>query len=318
MSEIFTPFVAALGRGPGRSRDLTRDEARTAFAMILNGEADPMQAGAFLMLLRYRGESPAMIAGLVEASRTQAGLPWGLPVDLDWPSYGSGKTREAPWFLLAALALAASGVKILMHGCNEFGTGQSVPQTLAALGLPSASNLAEAADHLETRNFAYVPLVALSPRLNELLDLRVKFGLRSPVNTLVRLLNPADAAVSVDGVFHPPYIETHLGAAEELGLARLFVIKGGGGEVERNPFKPMIAHRWQSGEGRAEFAFPALGAKPEGESAKIAEVWYGIAQAPGAEAIIKATIALALFALGKAGSPEEADVLAPRIWEKRL
>ena len=104
----FAQYVRTLGRGPGRSRALTRDEARTALSMVLRGEADPHQVGAFLMLLRYRGEDPAEMAGLVEAARGHfgAGLPPGCaPVALDWPSYGAGRTRGAPWFLLAALAL---------------------------------------------------------------------------------------------------------------------------------------------------------------------------------------------------------------------
>lgn len=316
MSDAFAPFVAALGRGPGRSRDLSRAEARDAFAMILNGSADPMQTGAFLMLLRYRGENAATVAGLVEAARADAGLPWDVPVDLDWPSYGSGRTRQAPWFLLAALALAHSGARILMHGCNEFGAGQSVPEALEELGLPQAASAAAAEAQLAARNFAYVPLAALAPRLGGLLDLRAKFGLRSPVNTLVRLLNPAGAPVSVDGVFHPPYIETHLGAAEALGQQRLIVIKGGGGEAERNPFKPMIAYRWQLGAGRAEHDLAALGAKPAAESATIAEVWSG-ADAPGAVATIVATIALALLALRKAENPAEADAMALEVWAGR-
>ena len=67
----FASFVATLGRGPGRSRALTREEAREAFAMVLAGEADPHQVGAFLMLLRYRGEDPDEIAGL-RGSRPRA------------------------------------------------------------------------------------------------------------------------------------------------------------------------------------------------------------------------------------------------------
>src|SRR3954470_17609861 len=104
----FATYVTTLGRGPGRSRALTREEARTAFGMVLRGEADPHQVGAFLMLLRYRGEDPEEIAGLVEAAREDAGCGTtpAVPVDLDWPSYGAGRTRGAPWFLLAALALA--------------------------------------------------------------------------------------------------------------------------------------------------------------------------------------------------------------------
>lgn len=100
--EDFSHYVAALGRGPGRSRALTRAEARLAFTSILAGEVDPHQVGAFLMLLRYRGEDADEIAGLVEAA--QATLPPVRDAALDWPSYGAGRTRNAPWFLLAALA----------------------------------------------------------------------------------------------------------------------------------------------------------------------------------------------------------------------
>ena len=103
---VFAEYVRILGRGPGRSRALTRGEARDALAQILGGAADPYQVGAFLMLLRYRGEDPEEIAGLVEGARSHGldGLPAVKPaIDLDWPSYGAGRTRPAPWFLLAAL-----------------------------------------------------------------------------------------------------------------------------------------------------------------------------------------------------------------------
>src|SRR3712207_9326520 len=59
----------------------------------------------------------------------------GLRVDLDWPSYGAGRTRTAPWYLLAALALAEAGHRVLMHGSNEFTSGTPVPEALAMLGL---------------------------------------------------------------------------------------------------------------------------------------------------------------------------------------
>src|SRR5258708_40308160 len=83
----FAPYVRTLGRGPGRSRALTRAESRRALGLVLTGGALPEQVGAFMMLLRYRGESPDEIAGLVEAARDHAGLPLaGLAADLDWPS----------------------------------------------------------------------------------------------------------------------------------------------------------------------------------------------------------------------------------------
>ncbi len=317
----FAGFVATLGRGSGRSRALTRAEAREAMAMVLAGQADPHQVGAFLMLLRYRGEDPEEIAGLVEAVRDSAGIEAaGLRADLDWPSYGSGKTRGAPWFLLAALALAQSGVRVLMHGSNSFSSGVSVEAALAALGLGPAGSLDAAWRDLDEHRFAYLPLRRLSPAFDRLLELRHLFGLRSPVNTAARLLDPGHAAAGVDGVFHPPYIDVHLGVAERTGRPRLLVIKGAGGEAERTPAKPGTAFLWD-GTSRREFALAASevpAADPGTETAALlASVWRGEAAPPRPLATVRATIALALLALGHACTPEDAEAMAAETWAAR-
>jgi len=224
----FAPYVRVLGRGPGRSRALSREEAREALGMILRGEADPHQTGAFLMLLRYRGEDADGMAGLVEAARAHlAHAPEPIGADLDWPSYGAGRTRGAPWFLLSALALGQAGHRVLMHGSNAHSQGLAVSDALRMVGQRPAESRADAARLLRDTGFAYLPLASLSPALERLLGLRALLGLRSPVNTVARLLNPFDAGASVDGVFHPPYIDLHLGAAERLGRARLLVVKPG-------------------------------------------------------------------------------------------
>ncbi|GAC1338116.1 MAG: hypothetical protein NVSMB18_04010 [Acetobacteraceae bacterium] len=312
----FAAYVRTLGRGPGRSRSLTREEARDALGMVLRGEADPYQVGAFLMLLRYRGEDPAEMAGLVEAARAALDVvPPGCPmVDLDWPSYGAGRTRGEPWFLLAALALAGAGVSVLMHGSNEFSQGTAVEAALGPLGLPVCTSPAQAAAELGRRRFAYLPLEALSPGLHRLLTLRGLLGLRSPVNTLVRLLNPFDAACSIDGVFHPPYIALHLDAAALLGRGRLAVVKGGGGEAERNAAKPVVAHVYDREAGRAELLLPA---RPlPGPEGSLLEAWQS-GTGPGAATAL-ATLALALLALGRATGAEAADGQAAELWRGRL
>ncbi len=313
-ADRFAPFVATLGRGPGRSRALSRGEARAAFGMVLGGEPDPHQVGAFLMLLRYRGEDAEEITGLVEAARAAFAGRIDGAADLDWPSYGAGRTRGLPWFLLAALALARAGVRVLMHGTNEFSAGVGVPGALAALGLSPASSLADAALRLERDRFAYLPLAVLSPAMQRLLGLRALFGLRSPVNTVARLLDPAAAASGVDGVFHPPYIDVHLGVAERLGRPRLLVLKGGGGEAERSPVKPLAAHLWD-GAARSVLELPGwAGERPARESdpALLPALWRRETRL--GEDTVLGTVALALLALGRAAAPEEADRMAAEVW----
>ena len=349
----FAQFVATLGRGPGRSRALTRDEAREAFAAVLRGEPDPMQVGAFLMLLRYRGEDPDEITGLVEAAREQAGLGHaaldrraldravldhtgraqdggpGMPaVDLDWPSYGAGRTRGAPWFLLAALALADAGIRVLMHGSNEFSGGISVSDALAALGRPLQNDPGEVAAALHRTGFAYWPASKMAPALDGLLGLRRLFGLRSPVNTVARLLDPADAAASVDGVFHPPYIALHLGVAERLRRPRLLVLKGGGGEAERPPAKAISIYLRREGEAVREMLLPALGiplprdpdAVPD-DPPRVLAVWQGRAAAEaGMDTVtntITGTVAMALLAMQRCETVDQADRQAREIWDAR-
>ncbi len=313
----FASFVATLGRGPGKSRALTREEAGEALGLVLDGRADPMQVGAFLMLLRYRGEDAEEVAGLVEAARARARLD--VPgVALDWPSYGAGRTRGAPWFLLAALALGRAGVPVLMHGSNQFSSGMSVPDGLAALGLAPAEDAAAARCDLARHGFAYVSVGSLSPGLERLLASRALFGLRSPINTVCRLLNPAGAPAAVDGVFHPPYIEVHLGAAERLGGLRLLVLKGGGGEAERNPAKAAVLHLAVPEVGRRELAAPPITAEWEEPPAEAwRSIWTGEATSPAAAARVTATIALGLLAIGRAQDVASADVQAAEIWHAR-
>jgi anthranilate phosphoribosyltransferase len=320
----FAGFVKILGRGPGRSRALTREEAREAFGIVLRGEADPHQIGAFLMLLRFRGEDADEITGMVEAARDVSGIGGpGMGVALDWPSYGAGRTRGAPWFLLSALALARSGFTVLMHGTNQFSGGIPVEAGLAALGMAPCAGVGQARDAVRTSGFAYLPIASMAPAMASLLGLRRLFGLRSPVNTVARLLNPADAPAGVDGVFHPAYIEVHLGVAERMRRSRLLVLKGGGGEAERVPLKPSAAHVWSSERGRIEMLLPAQPGleplEPRAETPEfLAAIWRGEAEPPTPLATVVATVALGLLAIGRVDSPETAQSAALEIWRRRF
>jgi anthranilate phosphoribosyltransferase len=292
----FAPYVRILGRGPGKSRSLTRAEARHALGMVLRGEATREQIGAMLMLLRYRGEAPEEMAGLVEAARDHSGLPWkfSAPVDLDWPSYADGRTRGLPWYLLSALLLAKSARRVVMHGPVSGPGRQSLVKCLALLGIGHAQNNAEAEASLVATNFAFVPTEAANPELAELLALRGVLGLRSPLNTVGRLLDPAGARASIDGVFHPAYIELHLAVAALLGHS-VAVLKGGGGEAEWSGVKSLIL-----ATSAGEKIWPSLGT--DGKPASVAPadlvaVWRGESSDPAGEDAVVATAAAALHAI---------------------
>lgn len=318
----FAPYVRILGKGPNLSRALTTEETREAVGMILRGEVEPVQLGAFLCLLRVKTETPAEVAGFALAVRDQLTPPAGMPaIDLDWPSY-AGKSRRLPLFLLSALLLAENGVSIVMHGVGGHTAGRLYSEeALAHLGVTAAKTLDEAARQVGERNFAYVPMGALHPRLPEIFELKRLLGLRSPLHTVARNLNPFDARVSLMSVFHPNYRAVHRDAATLMGMTELACFKGEGGEIERRPEKPCLVEGLRGGEPfEEEWAPTVSGSVPhdlEMDAGRLVGLWRGTAEDPYARATVQATAAVALRQLGRAENMQAAETLAARMWRER-
>jgi anthranilate phosphoribosyltransferase len=274
------------------------------------------------MLMRYKEETPEEVAGFVEACRDVVDAPKGVAVDLDWSSY-AGKRRQLPWFILSALLLAQSGTRIFMHGTEGHMPGRMYTrETLEFMGLPVAADLSQAVGHLDQRNFAYVPLEGLSTKLREIIDLRPILGLRSPVHTIARMINPLAAPAMLQGVFHPNYLDTHLGAADLLGQPNMAVFKGEGGEIERRPNKPLRVKSISNGT-VVEADWPTLldaARQPHDEdmdTGRLLAVWRGEVEDDYAEAAVTGTAALALATLGRADDPVSAQALAVELWNGR-
>lgn len=306
--------VRTLGRGPGRSRSLTQDEAFEAMTLMLS-DAPPEAVGALLMLLRMKGETPEEIAGLAAAA--QDALEPVPQADLDWPSYAAGRTRGAPLFLLSARVVAQAGHRVLMHGWN--GSDPKVRAGLAQAGIAVADDAADAERLLARDRIAYLPLETLHPALFRLLNLRAVLGLRSCVNTVCRMLNPARAEAGVQGVFHPSYRPLQADAALLLGWRNLSVIKGGGGEFECHPAKDIACFGLRNGAS-FEDLMPAridqTRSLAGSDDPSLSGFLPGFLRdgPPAFEtAVVLATAQLALETLGRA----DAGALAADLWSAR-
>ncbi|MFH1803638.1 MAG: glycosyl transferase family protein [Pseudomonadota bacterium] len=329
----FSVYLRHFFRGPGRSRTLTRKEAFDAFSMILRDEVEPIQLGAFLLMLRYRAETPEELAGMIEAVRDIARLepddsdiPAACHPMLDWPSYAAGKSRGLPWYVLSALLLSRNGVPILMHGYNShLVNGIGAEAAFKALGLPIAMSAEEARSDIASQGIAYLPLRHIHAKLQELIGLRPLLGLRTPVNTLLRLMNPLQARAAFLGVFHPAFLDIHRETGKLLALPRIGVIKGGGGEAERTPFKHVDLRLLDKGE-LSDLRWPALlnrADKPEEDTGPVKmdyflSVWQGKTNDQSAIAKIKGSAAMGAFLAGKAEYVDEAESLVESWWQNRV
>lgn len=318
----FAEYVRILGKGKNGSRPLTEEEAFESMKMILNQDMEPVQLGAFLMLMRVKEESPDELAGFVRATREWIRIPEDAPrVDLDWSSY-AGKRRQLPWFILSTLLLAENGTTVFMHGASGHTNGRIYTKdVLAELGIAPCRSIEEACERMKTDRFAYLDIEYLCPRLHEIIELRPLLGLRSPVHTLARSINPFNAPNVMQGIFHPGYRPVHQEAALLLKEANVAVIKGEGGEIERDPDIPCLVQRVRDGA-LAEEEWPALFERrhikdQQLDIKRLARVWRGEADDEYGSAATISTAAIALQLMGKATTPEDALALARRMWENR-
>ncbi|WP_445367172.1 glycosyl transferase family protein [Methylomonas sp. BW4-1] len=318
----FAEFIKILGKGKKGARPLTQDEAYRAMQMILaDGQVEPIQLGAFLMLMRVKEETCEELAGFVQAARESFAFESKVAVDLDWSSY-AGKRRHLPWFLLSTLLLAENGIRVFMHGAGGHTQGRLYTENvLQALGIKAAASIAEAGQQLQRDNFSYLSLAYICPKLYDMINLRPTMGLRSPVHTLVRLLNPFDATASIQGIFHPSYRQVHQKAALLLDQKNMAVLKGEGGETERNPDVECLVQSVNNGELNDE-TWPALFERrhmkaEDMDPQLLAQFWRGEVNDEFGEATVIATAAVALKLLDKADDQAQAQQLATEFWQAR-
>jgi anthranilate phosphoribosyltransferase len=296
----FAQFVRILGKGKRGARSLTREEAQEAMGMLLDEKVEESQLGAFLMLLRHKEESPEELAGFTAALRERLHAP-AMAVDIDWPTY-AGKKRHLPWYLLAIKCLAKNGIRVFMHGGGAHTAGRLyTEQLLGVLDIPLCRNWQATEQALDGQGLAFMPLVDWAPQLQRMIDLRNTLGLRSPIHSLARILNPLGARCGLQSIFHPGYQVVHRDASGLLG-DRAIVIKGDGGEIEVNPDSPSHLYGTEGGQSWEE-EWPALASQRHVKPAvldpqQLLAFWAGEIEDSYGEMAVISTIALALRGLG--------------------
>jgi len=321
----FAHYVRILGKGKKGSRSLTEKEAIDAMSMILKDEVEDLQLGAFLMLLRVKEESPEELSGFVKAVKQSCPAPSDISADLDWSSY-AGKRRHLPWYLFSIFLLAQAGYRIFIHGASGHTANRLYTENvLEELGMPIADNWNAVRDQLGLQGFSYLPLRYISTHLSNMINMRATLGLRSPVHSLSRLINPLNASTILQGIFHPAYSSMHQQAGACLGYQHLAVIKGEGGEIERNPDNAMTvlsSTLSKNGTILNEECWPAMFPKrhvkaEDMSTGHMKKIWRGEDEDEYAKGAVIGTAALALKTLNVDLTQQAALDKAASLWKHR-
>lgn len=212
---------------------LTEQETSEAFDVIMNGEATMAQMGAFLALLRSKGETIDELAGASRSMRRHAVFvdPRGKPV-VDTCGTGGDSLGTFNISTTAAFVVAGGGVPVAKHGNRSITSKCGSADLLAELGvnIEVPADVMEACIHEVNIGFLFAP--KLHPAMKHAMGPRKELGFRTIFNLLGPLANPAGAKAQVLGVFAPELTEMFAEVLRRLGSTRVFVVHGQDGMDE--------------------------------------------------------------------------------------
>ena len=209
---------------------LTREESRELLQQILAGTFNDIEIAALLGALAARGETPAEVAGFVDAMRSAA---TSLPLSsteretlVDTCGTGGDASRTFNISTAAALVAAAAGATIAKHGNRAITSQCGSADVLEALGIPVDLSPQQASEELRRNRFAFLHAPSLHPAMKAVMPVRKAIGVRTVFNLLGPLTNPAGAAAQVMGVYAPHAVPLVAEAMALLGTRHAFVVHG--------------------------------------------------------------------------------------------
>ena len=210
-----------VGSGPRSAEDMTREQAREAFARILVGKPDPTTLGAFLLATRWKTNPPEELAAFVDVLSERSVLTAAPDADpVDCGANYDGKGESALLGVAAGTVAAAAGTPVVVHSSDRVPSKEGVAykHVLDELGVPTKLAPRESAAMVDKTGFGFYYQPRFNPGVHDLLDRRRAMGVRTPINTVETLANPADADIHLGSFYHLSYatriIET-LDASEQ-------------------------------------------------------------------------------------------------------
>lgn len=211
-------------------RPLTSFQIQAIFDRLLSGRFDDGQVAAYLMASRMKGETAEELAAAAQCLRARMHRLETARTDLlDTCGTGGDDAGTFNISTAAALVVAAAGVPVVKHGNRAVSSRSGSADVLAALGWPLDAGPEAARRALDRLNLAFCFAPQFHPAMKHVGPLRKRLGVRTILNLLGPLANPAGAAYQLLGVGRPEFLDSVAGALILLGVRRAFVVCGSDG-----------------------------------------------------------------------------------------
>src|SRR5256885_15108530 len=172
-------------------RTLTRDEARSAMASVMAGEATPAQLGALLAALHIRGETVDEIAGCASALREVAVRVSVSGDAIDIVGTGGDRSNSFNISTVSSIVTAAAGGRIAKHGNRAASSACGSADGLEALGGKIDLGPDGGTPRVGDADIGFMVAPRDHPAVGHAGPVRREIGIRTVFNVLGPLANPA-------------------------------------------------------------------------------------------------------------------------------
>lgn len=211
-------------------KSLTREEARKAMGIIMDGEASPEQISGFLTALRMKNETVEEIVGFVETMRNKA---YGVLVDTEHllDTCGTGGDGGVSFNISTASAIvaAAGGVRVAKHGNRAVSSKSGSADVLESLGVNINLSSDEASKVLEEVGLCFLFAPLFHQAMKHAVGPRRQLGFRTVFNLIGPLTNPANADRQLIGIYDHTLGRKVAEVMKAMGTKRALVVAGADG-----------------------------------------------------------------------------------------
>ena len=216
-------------------QNLTFDESKAAFEILMEGKADDQEIFDFLTLLSAKGEVSDEIAGGVFVLREKSKRV-NLDNCVDTCGTGGDGMNTLNISTASALLLASMGVKVAKHGNKAVSSKCGSGDVLEALNVKINLEPNEIEDQINKNNFGFMFAPNYHSAMRFVGPTRKKIGKRTIFNMIGPLSSPALVKRQVVGVFDKKLLKIFANALNNLDIKFVWIVNSEDGLDEISPY----------------------------------------------------------------------------------
>ena len=216
-------------------QDLSFEESKSAFNILMNGEANDEEIFDFLTLLSLKGEVSDEIAGGVYVLREKSKRV-NVQNCVDTCGTGGDAMNTLNISTASALLLASMGIKVAKHGNKAVSSKCGSGDVLEALNIKINLEPNEIEEQINTNNFGFMFAPNYHSAMKFVGPTRKKIGKRTIFNMIGPLSNPALVQRQVVGVFDKKLLKIFADSLKNLKIKFAWIVNSEDGLDEISPY----------------------------------------------------------------------------------